>query len=124
MTNMTGPGAVQASRSADLAQEQPASGCADEAAVLVAMSYDGERVLVADGESVRFMDSVVLLRRARVSALALVEGEAWIIVEDGGAHTLHRFDTAGDPLEPELRLGRLGANLRLTSVDKRRQHET
>jgi len=82
----------------------------------VAMSHDGARVLVADGELVQFADGRVLMRGARARALALVEGEAWVIVEDGGEHTLHRFDAAGDPLEPALPLGRLGANLRIAAT--------
>jgi len=82
----------------------------------VAMSHDGARVLVDDDELVRFADGRVLMRSVRARALALVEGEAWVVVEDGAEHTLHRFDAAGDPLEPVLQLGRLGANLRITAT--------
>lgn len=94
----------------EAAAGQPAERNAD---VMVAMAHDGARVLVADGEFVRFADGRVLMRGVRARALALVEGEAWVVVEDGGEHTLHRFDVAGDPLEPVLQLGRLGANLRI-----------
>jgi len=83
---------------------------------MVAMSHDGGRVLVADGEAVRFADGRVVMSGERARAIALVDSEAWIVVEDGGEHTLRRFDAAGDPLEPALRLGRLGANLRLTAT--------
>jgi hypothetical protein len=95
------------------AAKQPAERDAD---IMVAMSHDGGRVLVADGEVVRFADGHVVTCGERARAIALVEGEAWVVVEDGGEHTLRRFDAAGDPIEPALQLGRLGANLRLAAT--------
>jgi AAA+ superfamily predicted ATPase len=83
---------------------------------MVAMSHDGERALVAGGALVRFADGRELLRGARACALALVEGEAWIVIEDGGEHALRRFDAAGEPLEPALRLGPLGGDIRITAT--------
>jgi hypothetical protein len=84
--------------------------------VMVAISHDGGRALVTDGEVVRFADGRALMRGARACALALVEGEAWIVVEDAGQHALRRFDAAGDPLEPALRLGPLGGDVRITAT--------
>jgi len=95
---------------------EPPPGPHAAAGVLVAMSHDGARAVVADGDRVWLAEGRELMRGVHASALALVEGEAWIVVEDGGDHALRRFDTGGEPLEPSLRLGPLGGDIRIAAT--------
>jgi hypothetical protein len=62
----------------------------------VAMSHDGSVALIADGDVVRFGDGPDADRGTPTRALALLDGETWVVVEDRGEHLLRRFDTAGE----------------------------
>jgi ATPase family associated with various cellular activities (AAA) len=86
------------------------------ATAVVAMSEDGARALVRDGDVIRLVGGRALMPAAGVVAAVMPAGESWILTRDGGEHVLHRFDERGVPAGEETRLGALGDVVTMTST--------
>ncbi|MCW5803938.1 MAG: hypothetical protein KIT31_16305, partial [Deltaproteobacteria bacterium] len=83
-------------------------------APILAISHDGKRTLVRDGE-VLLLDGAPLIQVPGTVAAALLDGATWIVTEAEGEHTLHRFD-GGEPAGPPHALGRLGDGVTLAAT--------
>jgi len=80
---------------------------------LVAMAADGKRAIAGDGDLIRFVGGQAVMSAAGVVGAAVLDGAVWIVTEDRGEHTLHRFDHAGASMGPPAALGALGEDVTL-----------
>src|SRR5678816_2986922 len=79
----------------------------------LAMAADGRSAVALDRSAVRLIGGRAVMSAPGVLAVAMLDGEVWVVARTGCAHTLHRVDRTGDPIAPPLALGALGIGVRL-----------